>query len=379
MATYRSRSFPRRVANGRFEIRKTLGAGCFGKVYRAINLETDQVVAVKVEDPSTGADQLQHEAAVLEMLRQPVQPQGFAEQYYFGREGQCRLLVMEFLGRSLEDACQACGGTLNALTSALIAEQVIRRLEYLHSKGVVHQDIKPENFVWGVGERQHHLYLIDFGLSKTYWEGRHIRMRHHHGLVGTARYASINAHKGLEQSRRDDLEAAGHMLLYLLRGSLPWSGLQARNMDEKYKRILHIKETYPLPDLCKGFPGAFEKYLRYSRNLGFKERPDYSLMRGWFEEVRDRISCSRHKPVEDHEFEWNEGRDLGPLAPLQPWPGLVQPDDLPAARRSFLGACICGGKNLASEPLAGTASNIKNQRAEAPSTATLGPAAVGGA
>lgn len=203
----RNQTFPRRIANGKFEIRKTLGAGCFGKVYRAINMENNQEVAVKFEDLSSGVEQLSHEAAMLDMISKPEKPQGFAQHYYFGREGMCQMLVMEFLGRSLEDMLQTCGGRFSVKTCVLIAEQLLRRVEYLHSKCIVHQDIKPENFVWGLRDCQHHLYLIDFGLSKRYYERRHVRMRQHFGLIGTARYASVSAHRGLEQSRRDDLEA----------------------------------------------------------------------------------------------------------------------------------------------------------------------------
>merc|ERR1711904_397504 len=127
-------------------------------------------------------------------------PQGIAECYYFGVEGNHNCLVMEILGHSLEDHVQACKGKLTVKTTVLIAEQVLQRIEWMHSKGFVHRDIKPENFMFGVKEKIHHVYIIDFGLSKMYWD----KQRNHHNLLrqklsltGTARYASINAHRGM--------------------------------------------------------------------------------------------------------------------------------------------------------------------------------------
>merc|ERR1719343_615965 len=159
-------------------------------------------------------------------------------------------MVMELLGNSLEDCVEACNGQLTAGTSALVAEQVVHRLEYLHSKCIVHRDIKPDNFMLGVGRKCHHLYLIDFGLSVKYWDRRHVSMSTSNSLTGTARYASINAHRGCTQSRRDDLEASGHMFLYFLRGSLPWSGLEAKTQEEKYRKIREKKEQVLVDDLC---------------------------------------------------------------------------------------------------------------------------------
>merc|ERR1719486_94691 len=105
---------------------------------------------------------------------------------------------MEYLGKSLEDRVQSCKGKFTVKTTVLVAEQILRRIEYLHSKGIVHRDIKPENFMWGVKEKQHHLYLIDYGLSKKYFEKTHQKMNQRLSLTGTARYASINAHRGVE-------------------------------------------------------------------------------------------------------------------------------------------------------------------------------------
>jgi len=333
---------PTKIANGRFELVKKLGEGCFGQVYLAINKETKEEVAVKLEDAQSTAPQLEHEAAILNILRQPVQPQGIAELYHFGREAQFHCLVMEILGKSLEDRMQGCKGRFSVKTTALCAEQIMRSIEYLHSKGIIHRDIKPENFMFGVKGKIHHLYLIDFGLSKKYWDKKHALMKQKLSLTGTARYASINAHRGLEQSRRDDLEAIGHMLVYFLRGSVPWSGLDAKTKQEKYSKIRQKKEDTPLSELCATFPDAFENYLHYTRNLQFMERPDYNMLRKLFREVRE-----KEGPTEDHDFQWLTAKKIPvDLVPLQPWNGLMQPDDK-TGRSGRRGFCLCGGSKTA--------------------------------
>jgi len=299
---------------------------------------------VKFEDVHARTAQLEQEAMTMGLLRTPVQPQGFSECFYFGREGRYQCMVMELLSRSLEDCVQICKGKFNPLSTALVGEQLICRLEYLHSKGIVHRDIKPENFMCGAGPKVHHLYMIDFGLSKRYYDKNHVVMRDKLSLTGTARYASINAHKGLEQSRRDDLEAVGHMLLYFLRGVLPWSGLDATTKEEKYRKIRQKKEDTPLSELCEKFPKEFKDYLEYARNLDFQERPNYKWCRALFAEVRE-----KEGPCEDHGFEWLAGQkiDVDSLVPLNPWTTPRQPDEPDQAAKGSGGRrgwCICGGK-----------------------------------
>lgn len=291
---------------------------------------------------------------MMNMLTKPVLPPGFAECLYSGPEGRFNCMVMELLGKSLEDMVQECKGKLNVASTLLTAEQILRRIEYLHSRGVIHRDIKPENFMFGRDQKIHHLYMIDFGLSKKYWDNnQHSKPRNKLSLTGTARYASINAHKGLEQSRRDDLEAIGHMLLYFLRGVLPWSGLEARTQEEKYRKIKEKKEDTPLDELCKGFPEAFQKYLRGARQLDFKERPDYDGYRKMFRDVRKQD----YQNLQDHEFQWFAGKDMGKLVPLGNWDSIPQPDDQDkrdkvrsdgsgSGNGTSMGCCfICGGKS----------------------------------
>ncbi|XP_050888647.1 casein kinase 1-like protein 4 [Lathyrus oleraceus] len=164
----------------------------------------------------------------------------------------------------------------------------LTRIEYLHSKGLLHRDIKPDNFLMGLGKKANQVCMIDFGLSKGYRDPisyKHIPYRENKNLTGTARYASCNTHKGIEQSRRDDLESMGYVLLYFLRGSLPWQGLQASTRTQKYEKICKTKLSIRTEVLCKSYPVEFASYFHYCRSLTFDQRPDYGYLRRLFREL----------------------------------------------------------------------------------------------
>jgi serine/threonine protein kinase len=175
----------------------------------------------------------------------------------------------------------------------------------------------------------HHIYLIDFGLSRAYWQDgeRHRKIRNKLNLTGTARYASLNAHKGVEQSRRDDLEASGYMLMYFLRGAMPWSGLAARTKQEKFQRIAEVKEGTPLPELCAGYPPCFQQYIEITRALQYEQRPDYDGLRKLFSD-----SFKEAGYVEDYHYDWYKSGPPPGLEPIGPWGPVVQPDDEKVAR-----------------------------------------------
>ncbi len=154
-------------------------------------------------------------------------------------------------------------------------------IEKVHMERIIHRDIKPDNFLIGINEtNKDTVFILDFGLAKCYKnsDGEHIPYREGKNLTGTARYASINTHLGQEQSRRDDLETIGHVLLYFLRGSLPWQGLPGRSKNEKYHNIKKKKVETSLDELCKNLAPEFKQFMEYCRKLSFTDDPDYTYI-----------------------------------------------------------------------------------------------------
>ena len=201
---------------------------------------------------------------------------------------------MELLGKSLEDIFQSQQKKFTLKTVCMIGIQMLDRLEFIHSKNIIHRDIKPDNFVLGLDNKSHIIYILDFGLSKKFRSSRthqHIKFSVNKKLTGTARYASINALRGCEQSRRDDLEAIGYVLMYFLRGSLPWQGLHVNKGEDRYKKILLKKKGTSAEELCKTFPNEFAEYINYTRNLEFEADPDYKFLRGLLTTVLEKQNC----------------------------------------------------------------------------------------
>ena len=274
---------------GRYRVGKKIGRGSFGEIHMGVNIQTNEAIAIKLEPRRTRHPQLIYESKIYRVLQGGV---GIPNISWYGVEGEYNVLVMELLGHSLEDLFQKCRQRFNVKTVLMLAEQMISRLEFIHAKNFLHRDMKPDNFLMGTVRRSIEVYLIDFGLAKKYRESRtnqHIPYREGKNLTGTARYASISTHLGIEQARRDDLEGLGYVLLYFLRGSLPWQGMNGNTRDEKYRQIMQRKMNTSVEELCHGFPSEFATYLNYSRSLAFEERPDYSYLRRIFKELFARM------------------------------------------------------------------------------------------
>ncbi|KAI8344828.1 kinase-like domain-containing protein [Chlamydoabsidia padenii] len=291
-----------------FKIGKKIGEGSFGIIYEGTNLLNNHPVAIKFEPRKSDAPQLRDEYRTYKILSGV---QGIPQTFYFGQEGLHNILVLDMLGPSLEDLFDICSRTFTIKTVAMLAKHMVTLVEKVHEKNLIYRDIKPDNFLIGrPGTKQANMiFMIDFGMAKQYRDPKtkqHIPYRERKSLSGTARYMSINTHLGREQSRRDDLEALGHVFMYFLRGSLPWQGLTAETNKQKYQRIGEKKQTTVINDLCHGFPEEFATYLQYARRLGFEETPDYDFLRGLFTKVLTDLD-----QVNDGVYDWNvlnEGR-----------------------------------------------------------------------
>lgn len=292
------------VVGQNFKVGRKIGSGNFGELRVGKNLATNENVAIKFEKANTRTPLLNNENKFYKRLSPS---EGLPNVYFYGQSGKYNTLVMELLGASLEDLFNLCKRQFSLQTVCLIAIQLIQRIEYVHSKNIIYRDIKPENFLIGRRSLNKHqtIHIIDFGLAKEYINsetGKHIPYSEHKSLTGTARYMSINTHMGREQGRRDDLEAIGHMIIYFLRGTLPWQGLKADTLKERYKKIGETKQQTTIDELCDGFPKEFSEYMRYVRGLEFSETPDYKKLIKLFENL---LKSNGWTPIE-WQFDWME-------------------------------------------------------------------------
>jgi casein kinase 1 len=284
---------------GKYRIGRKIGSGSFGDVYKGTNVQNGEEVGIKLESVKSEHPQLMFEAKLYKNLAGGV---GIPSVHWYGVEGDFNVMVIDLLGPSLEDLFQFCNRKFSLKTVLMLADQMINRVEYVHARSYVHRDIKPDNFLIGLEEKANLVHIIDFGLAKKYRDQKtqqHIPYKDKKSFVGTRRYASVNAHLGIEPSRRDDLEAIGYVLMYFNRGSLPWQGLKAHHKNEHCIQIMEKKMTTPVEVLCQHYPHEFVTYLNYCRNLRFEDRPDYAYLRRLLKDL-----FFREKYQYDFVFDW---------------------------------------------------------------------------
>ncbi|XP_042446225.1 casein kinase 1-like protein 2 isoform X5 [Zingiber officinale] len=269
----------------KYRLRRKIGSGSFGEVYLGTDIQTNEEIAIKLETVKTKHPLLLLESKLYKILQGGT---GIPNVRWFGVEDNYNVLVMDLLGQNLEDLFNFCSRKLSLKTVLMLADQMINRVEFVHSKSFLHRDIKPGNFTMGHGRRANQVYIIDFGLAKWYRNAsthQHIPYRENKKLTGTTRYMTVNTHLGIEQSRRDDLESLGYVLMYFLRGSLPWQGLKAETRYQKYEKVGKSKATTSFEALCHGYPLEFASYFRYCRSLKFEEKPEYAYLKRLFRDL----------------------------------------------------------------------------------------------
>ncbi|CAI9108510.1 OLC1v1008110C1 [Oldenlandia corymbosa var. corymbosa] len=291
------------LVGDKYRLGRKIGSGSFGVIYVGTNIHTNEEVAIKLENVKTNHHpQLLYESKVYRVLQGGPGIPNVRWAGPDGSGGNYDALVMDLLGQSLEDLFDLCDRKFSLKTVLMLADQMINRVEFVHSKSFLHRDIKPDNFLMGSGSRANQVFIIDFGLAKKYRDSsthQHIPYRENKELTGSARYASINTHLGIEQSRRDDLESIGYVLMYFLRGSLPWQRLPGGTKKQKYESISQKKVATSIESLCRGYPPEFASYFYFCRSLRFQDQPDYAYLRRMFRDLFVRQGFQL-----DYVFDW---------------------------------------------------------------------------
>jgi len=280
---------------------RKINEGAFGEIHIGELLENEKPVAVKLELQNTLHPQLLSEGNIYRHLQGGP---GIPEVYWFGlHEPQYNVLVMDLLGPSLQDLLVYCGHKFTVKTTLMLVDQMLSIIEFFHKKQYLHRDIKPDNFMLGLGDKANQVFVIDLGLTKKMMRQRfsvgQIGCQVIHPMVGTVRYAGIHAHLGHEEGPRDDLESLAYVWAFFLRGSLPWQGVAARNRDEKFAKIRDMKKVLKSSELFEGFPNEFERYLDYVRAMRKDELPNYQRVRDVFRKLAAQSNIEY-----DFQFDW---------------------------------------------------------------------------
>ena len=295
--------FRSKLIFSKYKLVEKLGEGSFGKVYKASY--NSKYYAIKFENREEGQDLLKNEATIMSYLKgNPHIPKAHS----YGFSGNYNIFVLQLLAKSLEDIFNELQ-KFSLKTVAMLAYQMIDALQYIHSKHIIHRDIKPDNFVLGMDEKNAYLYLVDFGLAKKYRNSKTLKQNPYiwkKKFRGNARYASIHAMEEMEQSRRDDLEAVSYVIMYFIRGKLPWQGLKLKRNEDKYQKILEKKKEISSEELCSEYPKVFYEFVKYAKGLEYSEEPKYDELKNSFVDW----VVNQKKEKFDFVFDWTTKEDI---------------------------------------------------------------------
>ena len=280
----------------KYLILSKIDEGSFGSIYLSKNILSNEQYAVKIENRKIANPLLEGEAFILFYLKGP----GLPEVKTFGKTKNLNILIQTLLGPSLSSLSERYLINFTIKDICLLSIQMIERLEYIHSKRFIHRDIKPQNFLMGVKDPET-VYLIDFGLAKKFMskKGKHIKFNINNNITGTPRYCSINALRGAEQSRRDDLESLFYVIMYFFRGNLPWQNLKIKSRQQRFNKINEIKKNYDYKLLCKNLPRELYNLGIYIKHLKFEETPNYVFIKKCFNSILENIYEKN-----DNKFSW---------------------------------------------------------------------------
>ena len=280
---------------------KKLGGGAFGKIYRCINNKTKELYACKIEKPNIENPQLSNEYKILSLLKNL---QFFPKCYKFCNSPHGYILILDHLGANLGVIMSKLPNKKYSMKSTLmIMSQCIERLKEIHEKGIIHRDMKPENLVIGYKGKEKNIYLIDFGLSRLISTDKKSQnasiIKKEKIVVGTVRYISMNAHLGNEQYKKDDLESLAYIMVYFIKGELPWQNIKAKSRKEKYSAIFRIKKNSVPNELCEFLPEEMKTFVNYIINLNNNKKPDYAKLTNLINNLMQKYSYSN-----DLQFDW---------------------------------------------------------------------------
>lgn len=290
-----------RVFGDVYQVEEKIGEGAFAHVYRVLNRTDNRRYAAKFEDVKSNHQELYVEHKILQRIHKEGGVVGFPHIYFYGVSENKNMVVTELLGESLDKKLKDNSKRFSLKTTLMILDQVLKRVELLHRHKIIHRDLKPSNLAVGLGINSQTIYILDFGKAKKYMDSNeaHIQMKTNKLPVGNLRYSSLNSDKGIEQSRRDDLETLFYIAIYFLKGKLPWQGIKATTICEKFRSVRNAKAKTTIEMLCSGFPTEMTQWLQYVRSLNFDQGPDYAYLKNL---VKTMMSDNKYQM--DYLYDW---------------------------------------------------------------------------
>ncbi|CAD8203817.1 unnamed protein product [Paramecium octaurelia] len=292
------------IFNGIYVVQKKISSGSFGVVLLGHDKEKNVDVAIKIEkEENEDVRSLEREVQVLEKLQGT---DGVPKLFWHGQQDEFNVIILQLLGKDLSHFIKS-KKKFSFKTTIQLGIQIVHVLERIHNKGVVHRDLKPENILFGIEDESSKIYVVDFGISKIYLDaqGNILPFRDNASFIGTTRYASIAAHKGHELSRKDDIESLIYVLLYFMKGQLPWQNMQNVSDEERTVKVGEMKMNMDPRELCQDVPPEFANILEHLRQLQYSSEPNYYFVRNQLEKAAENQGIKL-----DNIYDWDQKQQM---------------------------------------------------------------------